>query len=315
MAGDKAVEQHCNNVIALSKPGRPLAPDAARATVNNPEWFAQSGPAKGRPKSPRRKFHHRLLEQHRESTPDVRGDRRAVVLAGPPGAGKSTILCEILGADLGHYLVIDPDDFKRLLLQQSQEDGSYETWIKPEEVQDWEANGEQFFPLELASLMHEESSLLAKTQREWAIGQGVNIVVDTVLSSESKALKLGEQLTEAGYRIEVVDVEVSYEISKARIARRWRQAYKAALEGRDEWGGRWVPSEFVREVFTEHTNRSKPEAVAAILANSCQAVDRYRVYRTTAETIATATITGGWEKDMIRTEPGGPLLPGSETNS
>lgn len=105
---------------------------------------------------------------------------------------------KVLGSERDHYLVIDADEFKQLLLHEAQRDGTYETLIKPDEIRNREAHGEQFFPLELSSLVHEESSLLAKAQRERAIEQGKNIVVDTVLSSEHSAQRLGQQLTEAG---------------------------------------------------------------------------------------------------------------------
>lgn len=107
----------------------------------------------------------------------------------------------------------------------------------------------------------------------------------------------------------MIDVEVSYEISQARIMNRWKRAYEAALDGRDEWGGRWVPSEFARAVFDGPAGRSKPETVAAQLVETCPAVSRYRVYRTTKDATATSPAVGSWDKDLVRQEPGGPLLP------
>src|SRR5699024_4005932 len=54
----------------------------------------------------------------------------------------------------------------KLLLREALADGSYEVWIKPDAVRDLEAQGERFFPLELAALVHEESSMLAAALRE-----------------------------------------------------------------------------------------------------------------------------------------------------
>lgn len=88
---------------------------------------------------------------------------------GPPGAGKGTILPQVLGEDRDSFLVIDPDRFKEQLLRQAVADDSYEDSIKPPAIRDLEARGEQFFPMELASLVHEESSFLAKTLRSQAI--------------------------------------------------------------------------------------------------------------------------------------------------
>ena len=120
------------------------------------------------------------------------------MLAGPPGAGKSTVLADVLGERRGKYLVIDADEFKRSLLREAQTDGSYEQWLMPAAIREREAQGERFFPLELASLVHEESSHLAKSLRADAIAAGDNIVIDTVLSNEADALALGQVLTKAG---------------------------------------------------------------------------------------------------------------------
>lgn len=153
----------------------------------------------------------------------------------------------------------------------------------PAVIREREARGERFYPLELASLVHEESSYLARTLRSRAIAAGDNIVIDTVLSSEADALALGRRLDEAGYDVRVIDVEVPYELSEERIRGRWEHAYAGALEGGDSLGGRWVPSEYAREVFDGPGGMSKPEVAARALAEQCPAVSRYRVFRTTAE--------------------------------
>lgn len=101
-------------------------------------------------------------------------------------------------------------------------------------------------------------------------------------------------------RIEVVDVEVPYEISAVRIAGRWRESYEKALAGENALGGRWVPSEYAHDVYDGPGGLSKPEAVARALAEQCSAVDRYRVWRTTAEGTATSPPVGSWEKDLTR---------------
>lgn len=241
-------------------------------------------------------------------SPDVAAERHAIVLAGPPGAGKSTVLDEVL-VDRGRYLVIDADEFKRALLHEAVRDGSYESWIKPEEVADLERAGERFFPLELASLVHEESSRLAKKLRDEAIEEGLNIVIDTVLSSEGVALDLGQQLRANGYNVHVIDVEVPYEVSEARIRGRWVEAYTRALDQGDGLGGRWVPSEYARDVFAGPDGSSTSEASARRLARECDAVTRYQLFRTTAHQAApNAHVEPVLEVDMVRTRPEVPLV-------
>ncbi|MFZ4843982.1 zeta toxin family protein [Mycetocola saprophilus] len=275
--------------------------------MNNSAWFVSLG-SQFVTTSARRELHQRLIAEQIDAAPNVEAERKAIVLAGPPGAGKSTRLNEILGAQRDKYLVIDADEFKQGLLHEALDDGTYESWIKPEQIHERQRAGERFFPLELASLVHEESSMLAGKLRETALGQGTNIVVDTVLSSDASAQALGRQLTAAGYSVEVIDVEVPFEISESRIAQRWQQSYESALKSGDGLGGRWVPSEYARGVFDGADGRSKPEIAAEVLAHNCPNVMRYRVYRTTQEATDQVPAVGGWEKDLSRVKAGGPLL-------
>ncbi|QZN87739.1 zeta toxin family protein [Cellulomonas sp. C5510] len=275
---DLAVSRHRDLVRELSRPGGPLAADGPNATVNNPAWFRTPN----QPRGARGELHDRLVDAHRERFADVLADKQAIVLAGPPGAGKSTVQRAILGDRAGEWLVVDADEFKHALLRTALEDGSYRNFLVPDRVRELEADGERFAPLELASLVHEESSLLARQLRAEAIADGLNIVVDTVLSSERAALSLGADLEAAGYRVRVVDVETTYEISAARVEQRWRNVTREFLadERATGLGGRWVPSEYTRALFPpELAGTSVCEGVARTLAEQCPAVSRLEVYR------------------------------------
>lgn len=297
-----AIARHMQLVRELSKPGGVLTDTAATATINNPAWWVD-----GEPTPARDRLHQRLIAAVRASAPNVAQDRKAIVLAGPPGAGKSTVLRQVL--DLrGDYLIIDADEFKRLLLQDAIADGSYEGWIVPVDIRELTEAGERFFPLELASLVHQESAYLAQALRDDAIVSGENIVIDTVLGKEQVAIALGVALTAAGYDIEVINVEVPYEVSEARIQARWEEAYSIALNGGDSLGGRWVPSEYARDMFSGPGGRSRPEVAAEKLAQQTPNVLRFRVFRTTAEQARTSPGNPTASTDLSRSATGTELL-------
>ncbi|AWF97275.1 toxin component of a toxin/antitoxin system [Clavibacter michiganensis subsp. insidiosus] len=184
-------------------------------------------------------------------------------------------------------------------------DGSYEQKILPASL--GPASGTSLHPMELASLVHEESSFLANQLRDQAIRDGDNVVIDTVLGSAEKARSISAQLEAAGYDVQVVDVEVPFEVSEARIRQKWLEGNEAARRG-EGLGGRWVPSDFARNVFDGPDGRSRPEANARMVAEESPAVSRYRVYRTTAEQ-AEAKAGPTLETDMSRATRGGPLVP------
>src|SRR5699024_8010670 len=164
-AGVRAEEQqrHISLVRELSMPGRALNATGPTATVNNPAWLHLST---GVPRRERAQLHARLKQAVMERYPEAKDGRRALVLAGPPGAGKGSGAQAVLGDDHDSFVTVDADEFKNLLLREALADGSYEVGIKPDAVRDLEAQGERFSPLELAAVLHEESSMLAAALRE-----------------------------------------------------------------------------------------------------------------------------------------------------
>lgn len=182
------------------------------------------------------------------------------------------------------FFNIDADEFKVLLLREALTDGSYESWVKPPEIHTLEAKGERFYPLELASLVHEESSLLASSLRQELIDEGINIIIDTVLSDVNVAIALGQQLADAEYRVTVIDVEAPFEVSEERIVHRWQLAMEEAEAGTaDALDGRWVPSSYTRPLFDTKHGRSKSQDAAERLASTCPTVERFERYFTSLE--------------------------------
>ncbi|TFF12433.1 toxin component of a toxin/antitoxin system [Cellulosimicrobium terreum] len=220
-------------------------------------------------------------------------------------AGKSRLLGELIGEPgtegRRRWLEVDPDEIKTQLLDAAAADGSYETFIKPPAVREFEAQGERFFPLDFAALVHEESSALAKVVREEAIRAGANVVIDSVLSKPDAAVELGHQLERAGYRVDVVDVEVPFDVSAARIAQRWRHDYTLALQGDPEHrhGGRWVPEDYARSVYAGEGPRAMSQESAIRLAQ-CSNITSFRRYWTPASDRPRVT-----EVDQVRGLNGG----------
>jgi len=306
------VHRHAQTVRALSAPGAPLSRESPHATIANPAWFFTPG----MPTPMREELHQQILGSFRATMEnEVAHDKRAIVLAGPPGAGKSRILGELIGVpgseSRRRWLEVDPDEIKTQLLDAAAADGSYETFIKPPAVRELEAQGERFFPLDFAALVHEESSALAKVVREEAIRAGANVVIDSVLSKPDAAVELGHQLERAGYRVDVVDVEVPYDVSVARIAQRWRDDYTLALQGDSEHrhGGRWVPEDYARSVYAGEGPRAISQESADRLAHDCANVTSFRRYWTPGNERPRVT-----EVDRVR-GPNGSLVDRQATDA
>ncbi|MBF4618217.1 zeta toxin family protein [Clavibacter sp. VKM Ac-2873] len=293
---------HLATLRQLSAEGGPVAGDAPTATINNSRWWDG-----GKPTQSRQALLDKLEREAVSEVPDLRAESRAIVLAGPPGAGKSSIRERVLGPRSDHFLVVDADEFKGRLLREAVADGSYESWIKPAAVREREAAGERFHPMELSSLVHAESAAIADSLRQNAIAARKNVVIDTVLSSDTKARQIMGELERAGYDVQVVDVEVPREVSEERIRQRWQEGNERADKG-GGLGGRWVPSEFGAWVYGQPDGSSRPEANARMVAVESPAVSRYRVYRTTAEQ-AEVKASPRLETDMSRATRGGPLVP------
>ncbi|MDE9366555.1 zeta toxin family protein [Luteipulveratus sp. YIM 133132] len=257
-------DAHQHALEELTSASGPLTADGERSTLRNPSWWRQ-GPDGPEPRAGRDRLHERVLQEFRDAHPAVVQDRQAIVLAGPPGAGKSSSLDDVVrgqGSSQEQWLVINSDDFKDALLDEALRDGSYESWIKGPEVRAYEAQGHEFQPREFASLVHGESGLLAQQATRDALERGDRVVIDGTLSHQASADRLMGQLRDAGYSVTVVDVECTQAQSEQRALGRWRSGREEAATGttRTEQdarlGGRWVPPAFARSLFQNEDGRS-----------------------------------------------------------
>ncbi len=308
MTDGDAEARHFELLRMLARPGGPLRTDAPTSTMRNPAWWDGPTPSDGR------QLHHERLREAAwaEAGPVTQG-HRAIVLAGPPGAGKGTMRREVLAEQQGRFLVVDADDFKKALLIEAIRDGSYESWITPPAVRGLEARGERFYPMEMAALVHEESSRLARDFRRDAIGRSDDLVIDTVLGDPEAAVQLGRDLEAARYDIRVIHVATPPAVSAERVRSRWAEGYREAIAGRDPLGGRVVESEVLRRAATDRDGEPITRLSARRLTHEVGAVRSFQDHWTPSESAPRQLVV-----DLGRVAPGAELThrtPGTEAPS
>ncbi|WP_427019516.1 zeta toxin family protein (plasmid) [Pseudarthrobacter sp. P1] len=311
MTTEEQAAVHRAHLERLGADGGPLTAHSPHATSQNPQWF---NVRRGTPLDVRRQLHTEILARFTDTHPEVRKDRKAIVLAGPPGAGKSTAqhaLIKETRTQPEHWLAINADDFKDELLEQARQDGSYDSYLVPDEVRELEAAGEKFYPRELAALVHNESSILSKKATNEAVKRGDNVIIDGTLGNEKQARMLLDKLTAAGYDVMVADVETTQAVSEARTMGRWERGYLDAENGTADGldaklGGRWVPQSFPASLFTTPEDKeSRCAANAAAVAADYGCVSEYVVYR-----VADQDSGPVLESKQGRVKPNGPLVDG-----
>ncbi len=272
----------------------PLQPDTPHASVNNRRWFRHID-GKLTPTLRRARLHEQILEQWRESNPNVAAERMAIIMAGPPGAGKSSTQDQLFdGLDRSQWRELDADVFKRDLLKAAVADGTLQELLPPH-LRARPGEASRFYPLELSALVHRESTdfLFDAAMRE-SVARGENLMIDGTLSWKAHAERLVGDLSRAGYTIRVVDVEAPQEVAADRIVHRWRLGLQGALEHpadpTAQLGGRWVPATAVAGLFTEFREpdklplhgKSVTEVNALEVSAAHTAVTQYDLYRTAA---------------------------------
>lgn len=295
MSVDEVVERHAQALreVARDPLGGAKGP---YASTSNPDYFVT---VRGQPvpTAMRRELHRRLLDEVRGRFPDAVEGRRAVVMAGPPGAGKGYIQKNKLDG-LKDFVVVDPDQFKELLVKHEVSVEGLAA-MTPPSMEALAAMGERFAPMEYSTLVHEESSYLAAQLRRELLEAGTNLVIDTVLKDQAAAESIKETLERAEFTFEVVSVQTTRELSQAGIRGRWETEYRAFLEGTSALGGRPVPSEFARDVFGLAGGKSGPEISADWLRANADTCVGYRVFRRLGdqhelEVHLEKTVKGAW---------------------
>jgi len=138
----------------------------------------------------------------------VAAERRAVIVMGPPAAGKSTVADPI--AVRLKAVVVDSDDMKARLPK-------FEGGVG-------------------AGRVHEESAVMAETMRQDLSGAGVNMVLPIVGSGQERVATLIAELKASGYRVDLVLNDLPLEDAARRNMARFRRT------------GRLVPMSYLMSI-------------------------------------------------------------------
>lgn len=200
----------------------------------------------------RAEIHEDILEALEAKAADVPKGGKCIVLAGPSGAGKSTFLRlhgqDALGIEFkpdpdnpgeqipADYIVVNPDEFKTDLLKHMT-DTDFERYPG-------------LGPGELANLLHEESSDLAKRAVERMMSQGYNVILDVTLSNAQKSKEKYVDKYADRYTYTTVLVDGDLRNSLHNAGNRWKAPDKKT--GERTFSGRFVPMAVVMSQKAKH---------------------------------------------------------------
>ena len=138
-----------------------------------------------------------------------------MIIAGQPGAGKSSVESYLKNELNKNVITIDPDAMRR---------------FHPDQERLQKENDKT-----AANYTHEDASRWAEMLRDIAIENKRNIIIDGTLKSPDKAEALCKMLKEKGYKIEIHAIAVNELQSKLGVVARYE-------DGKNIDGyGRWVP--------------------------------------------------------------------------
>lgn len=210
--------------------------------------------------------------------------KKAIIMAGLPGAGKTHILDSVLSehVDTRDYTIVDADDIKQKIV----EGGDIPA-------------AEGLEGMQLSPLAHEEASSMAKRWIVSLMGRGSNMAIDILASNPEKTQRLIDSLKQAGYEVSMVYVEVSPQEAAVSVLQRFKS------------DGRPIPPSYIRSM----ARGSEGSAVASAIPKYLEAINgnfwHYRGYPVSKQPpILVDSKTGGGGK----TPEAKPQEPAPEPN-
>ena len=199
--------------------------------VFGPVWTPQ------RAREQRDFLHQVWKDKHGDELPT---DRQMMLMAGLSGSGKGTVLKQLAKSqgtggpfDASRYLGIDADDMKERMVDYG---------MVPQIP--------GLSPLEMAPLIHEESSHLANLMARKAYNRGTNVLWDTTLGSPNAVRRRLGDMQQHGYTGHGLYVHTEAPTAQQRAEGRFRRGVEEYdLEGKGR-GGRYVPQAAYAEQLT-----------------------------------------------------------------
>ncbi len=200
-------------LTTLSAPGAPLNRDSDLSTAR---LYPRGDIGRAR-------FQRDTIDWYLSQANPRLGGRTAIVTAGPPGAGKSSLLRARI-ADLDEYRIIDPDIIKDHIIKQAITDGIYDGLMAGAPF----ADGRGLAPRELSALVHVESVRLAEAIRETCTSLKENVVIEGTLTWQLQGPNIFRELADNDYfDIEVYGIDIEQEEAHESALDRW---WKLRLE-------------------------------------------------------------------------------------
>lgn len=155
-------------------------------------------------------------------------EKKVLIMSGLPGSGKTFTLAHFAPVDLADYVVVNADDLKESIIFDD----------------DPPPLGE-FKGMELSSVVHEESSHMAKRWEAMLQERGANMVLDITGGNRDSTLRRINKLKEAGYTVDVAHIDVNPEEA-------WHSTIKRYESGMEtETGGRPVPPSYIKAMAVD----------------------------------------------------------------
>lgn len=168
-----------------------------------------------------------LIEDMYNKYKDKPCNKKVIISAGLPGAGKTTVLSQIDSINLDDYCTVNADDIKEEMIKRG---------MVPE------VRG--LTPLECAGLIHEESSELADILQKRFVAEGKNIIYDTTSKSIDSVKGRLDVFLKGSYKakdITMVFVDITLDTSRERAYNRYKSGINKYINEESSLGGRYVP--------------------------------------------------------------------------